>query len=258
MSLILIGFYPLFVSLLGKLRPERASSGPSLPSSVTGLIVFSGLELGVFGVFWLLGWAFSRATKDDLLLRWRGGIMPVLQGFGYALALRLGLVFLIIFVAGIVLTATGMDPKQFAKFIQDNQPQTDSLFSKAALANPLYLLAMTTILSFVVAGCREELWRTAALASLRNLLPDHWTETARWVWAIVLSSIVFGLGHIYQGGLGVVLTALLGAGLGVVTWRHRSIWPSVFAHGFIDATSFLAAALMAGKKLPVHAFWWHW
>ncbi len=257
MSLLLIGLYPVFVSLLGKLRPERAGSGPALPSSVRGLILYSGLELGVFGIFWLLGWAFSRATKDELLLRWRGGLKPILQGFGYAFALRLGLVLIIAFVAGLVLTATGMSAKDFEQFFKQNQPQTDSLFSKTALANPLYLLAMTTILSFVVAGLREELWRTASLAALRHILPDRWSETHRWIWAIAISSVVFGLGHIYQGGIGVIVTAILGAGLGAVTWRHRSIWPSVFAHGFIDATSFLAAAAMASKKLPIPAFWWH-
>lgn len=258
MSLLLIGFYPVFVSLLGRLRPERSGSGPSLPSSVRGLIIFCALELGVFALFWILGWAFSRATKDELLLRWRGGFLPILQGFGYALLLRVGLVVIIAFVAGLVLMALGLDPKQLEQFIKQNQPKTDSLFSKSALANPLYLLAMTTILSFVVAGLREELWRNASLAALRHLLPDHWSDQSRWICAIALSSVVFGLGHLYQGGLGVVFTALLGAGLGTVTWRHRSIWPAVFAHGFIDATSFLAAAAMAAKKIPIPALWCHW
>lgn len=256
MSLLLIGFYPVFLTLLGKLRGGRATTGSALPSSVRGLLIVSAFELGIFAIFWVLGWAFSRATKDELMLRWRGGIWPILQGLGYALALRLGLVLVIIFLAGIILTATGIDPKQFSQFMQKNQPNTDALFAPSALSNPLYLFTMMTVLSFVVAGLREELWRTASLAALRHLLPDDWSERTRWIWAIALSSVVFGLGHLYQGGLGVFFTAILGAGLGAVTWRHRSIWPSVFAHGFIDATSFLAAALMAGKKLPVEVFWW--
>ncbi len=254
-ALLLVGFYPVFVSLLSRARPERSGGegGAALPSSVRGLIVFSLLELGVFGVFWLLGWLFSRATKDELLLRWRGGFKPVWQGFGYALALRLGLVLVIVFVATLFLTVTGTDPKQFGEFMKQNQPKTDSLFPSGALSNPLYLILVCTLLSFVVAGLREELWRNATMAALRHLFPHAWSENARWIVAIVSSSVVFGLGHIYQGGLGVVFTSILGAGLGWVTWRHRSIWPAVFAHGFIDATSFLAAA--AAKKLPVAAFW---
>lgn len=256
MSLLLIGFYPVFVSLLGKIRPQHGGkSGPGLPSSVSGLVLYSLIELGIFGIFWALGWLFSRATKDELLLRWRGGIKPIWQGFLYAFALRLALIFVIIFVAGLYLTLSGTDPKQFAHFMEQNGPKTDALFPKGALSNPLYLLVLTTLLSFVVAGLREELWRNATLAALRHLFPSRWSDNARWISAIALSSIVFGLGHLYQGGMGVVFTSILGAGLGFVTWRHRSIWPSVFAHGFIDATSFLAAAAMAGKKVPLPAFW---
>ena len=256
MSLLLVGFYPVFVSLLGKIRPQHGGDkGAALPSSVRGLVLYSLLELGIFGVFWLLGWLFSRATKDELLLRWRGGIKPVLQGFGYALALRLGLVVVIAFVATLFLTITGTDPKHLAQFMQQNQPKTDSLFPPGALSNPLYLIVMVTLLSFVVAGVREEFWRNATMASLRHLFPSHWSDNARWIVAIGLSSVVFGLGHVYQGGLGVVFTSILGAGLGWVTWRHRSIWPSVFAHGFIDATSFLAAAYAATHKVGISAFW---
>ncbi len=255
MSLLLVGFYPLFLSLLARARPRRAASDTALPSSVRALIVFSLVELGIFGAFWALGWLFSRATKDELLLRWRGGAFkPVWQGFGYAFALRVGLAIAIVLLATLFLMATGTDPKQFGEFMKQNQPNTDSLFPPGALSNPLYLFLMMTLLSFVVAGLREELWRTVAFAALRHLFPDSWSERARWVWSILLSSVVFGLGHLYQGPMGVAITGVLGAGLGWVTWRHRSIWPAVFAHGFIDASSFLAAAVMEGKKVPVSAF----
>ena len=56
------------------------------------------VELGIFAIFWGIGWAFSRATKDELMLRWRGGIMPIVQGLGYALALRIGLGLVLVFV----------------------------------------------------------------------------------------------------------------------------------------------------------------
>ncbi len=255
-SLLLVGLYPVWVSLLGRLRPQHGGkSGAALPSSVGGLLWISALELGTFALFWGLAWAFSRASKDELLLRWRGGVLPVLQGFGYAFALRMGLLFLIMFAAGAFLLLTHTDPKQFAHFIEQNQPQTDALFPPGALHNPLYLFLVVTLLSFVVAGVREELWRTACLAALRHVLPQELKPTARWMVAIAISSVVFGLGHAYQGWLGVVFTTILGAGLGAVTWQHRSIWPAVWAHGFIDATSFLAAAAMQGHKLP-HAAWW--
>ena len=223
MSLLLVGFYPAVFGGSGRSfdRNTAARAARPLPSSARGLVFYSGLELGIFGIFWLLGWAFSRATKDQLLLRWRGGFKPVLQGFGYALALRLGLVVVIIVLATLILAATGIDPKQFAQFMKDIQPNTDALFPKGALSNPIYLILMMSLLSFVVAGVREELWRTACLASLRHLLPAQWSERARWIGAIVVSSVVFGFGHLYQGGLGVVFTAILGRGP-----RRRDVAPS--------------------------------
>jgi len=260
MSLLLIGLYPAFMSLLGEFFSLRSKhkGGSALPSSSANLVIYVLLDLAVFGVFWGLGWLFSRATKDELLLRWRGGFWkPIAAGFGYALGIRLAIVvafaFLFILVAT-ALTVAGHDPKTLSHLIEGAAPKTDALFPKGALANPLYLLLTTTLLSFVAAGGREELWRTACLAALRHLLPDAWAERARWIGAIVLSSIIFGLGHIYQGGLGVVITGCIGAGLGVLTWRNRSIWPSMWAHGFFDATSFLLAAMAASKAIPMPAW----
>ena len=152
-SLLLVGLYPVWVSLLSRVRPRHGGkSGAALPSSVGGLLLFSLLELGTFGLFWGLAWLFSRASKDELLLRWRGKWLPVLLGFAYAFALRMALLVVIIFAAGLFLTLTHTDPKQFERFIKANQPQTDALFPPGALHNPLYLFLMVTLLSFIVAG----------------------------------------------------------------------------------------------------------
>jgi membrane protease YdiL (CAAX protease family) len=52
--------------------------------------------------------------------------------------------------------------------------------------------------------------------------------------------LLFGSGHTVQGALGVCATTLLGLGLGgIMLWR-RSIWEAVIAHGFFDASTFLA------------------
>ena len=255
--LLLIGFYPVWMSLLGEFLSLRfrGKSKSALPSSPIHLVISVSLDLAIFGVIWWLGWLFSRATKDELLLRWRGGFWkPITQGFGYALGIRLAIVVAFMFVfllASIALAVAGHDPKALGHLIEHAAPKDDALFPKGALSNPLYLLLTVTLLSFVAAGGREELWRTACLAALRHLLPDRMSERARWGWAIGLSSVIFGLGHVYQGGLGVIITGIIGAGLGVLTWRNRSIWPSVWAHGFFDATSFLLAAVAMSKKLPI-------
>ncbi|HTH46562.1 MAG TPA: CPBP family intramembrane glutamic endopeptidase, partial [Candidatus Limnocylindria bacterium] len=64
---------------------------------------------------------------------------------------------------------------------------------------------------------------------------NRWGQAA----GITLAAIIFGLGHVPQGPAGVLLTGLLGIGLGWAMTLHRSLWVAVLAHGFFDAASFL-------------------
>ena len=53
---------------------------------------------------------------------------------------------------------------------------------------------------------------------------------------VLFSSLLFGVGHIYQGAFA---AAVLGIAMGAIMVSHRSIWPAVIAHGAFNATSFL-------------------
>lgn len=61
-------------------------------------------------------------------------------------------------------------------------------------------------------------------------------HSTKWAWA--LSSIAFGLAHIYQRPNGMVRAGLLGI---LLTWpvvRTASLYPSILAHFLIDAAAF--------------------
>jgi membrane protease YdiL (CAAX protease family) len=62
---------------------------------------------------------------------------------------------------------------------------------------------------------------------------------------VVLTSLIFGIGHLPQGMLAVAMTALIGMALGAIMVLHRSVWPAVIAHGMFDATSFALIPLVA-------------
>jgi hypothetical protein len=62
-----------------------------LTHSGHGLLIVCGLNLVIFTIVFLLGWLASRATSDELLLRWRPGWWVVPLGVGYSIAIRLGL-----------------------------------------------------------------------------------------------------------------------------------------------------------------------
>ena len=75
--------------------------------------------------------------------------------------------------------------------------------------------------------------------------------------AVVLSSIVFGLGHAYQGPVGMGKTALVGLVLALLTVFSGSLFVPMLLHTVIDLTSgrMMGAALRAADwpTLPEEA-----
>jgi membrane protease YdiL (CAAX protease family) len=93
----------------------------------------------------------------------------------------------------------------------------------------------------VTAGVGEELaYRGYVISVLAGLLGP--------VGAAVLSSVVFGVLHAYQGPLGVARTAALG---GLLAWgflASGSLWPPIAAHALLDVV--LGVALAERMMVP--------
>jgi membrane protease YdiL (CAAX protease family) len=249
--LILITSYLLIVAVvgLGRNKPQE----PALSHTATGLLLVCAVELLSFGLFFGLAWLASRASRDDLLLRWRMNVMPVLLGAGYSIGLRVavGLVTAVISIA--LIAARVMTADSLQDFMLKNRPGIENAVDVAALRdNPAYLWLTLTVVSFVVAGLREELWRSSFLAGMKAVWPRQFGSTLGQVCAVVIASIIFGLAHVSMGVLAALMAGLLGLCLGLIMVFHRSIWPAVFAHGFFDATSMalIPYALELMKHLP--------
>lgn len=104
-------------------------------------------------------------------------------------------------------------------------PQTrDERFGFAALA--------------VTAGIGEEIvWRGFGLTLLFALLP-----TLHPAWPIALAALAFGMAHWYQGFIGVIATAAIGALLASLFWASGSLlWPMLI-HVLIDLRVLLVRA----------------
>ncbi len=84
------------------------------------------------------------------------------------------------------------------------------------------------IVTPTAAFCEEFLYRGYLLAQL-----GHWLHSGSWAWGI--TSLAFGLAHMYQGWSGVLRAALLGALLALPLMRLGSLYPAIFAHALIDA-----------------------
>ena len=95
------------------------------------------------------------------------------------------------------------------------------------------------LLAPTAALCEEFLYRGFLLAQL-----TQWLRSESWAWAA--SSLAFGLAHAYQGWQGMLRATLLGALLAYPVLRFGSLYPSMLAHGLIDA---LALAWLGPKFL---------
>lgn len=102
---------------------------------------------------------------------------------------------------------------------------------------PLSVIASTMLL----VGVYEEL-------TARGFLLARCLIAFDGVWAPVLvSSVLFGLGHIYQGWIGVVQTTVIGVIFAVFTLRWATLWPAIMAHAAMNT---LSVAALTGADSP--------
>lgn len=249
---ILVGFvllaaYPLTLPFLAhalEFLGVRGDPGATLlPDDVRGLLLTGGENLLVFGFWFVLAWSISRLPISRLHLRINDPAQTIGLGFAWSIGLRIGLVCILVLVLLCIWVGTGFKPLD-DNLLQGVRPKVENLLSPEALRNPWYLITNLTLISFVLAGFREELWRAGMITTFLALLPSSWQNRRGQTLAVVLSAAIFGLAHLPQGWGGVVLTGLLGLGLGSAFIAHRSIWIAVLAHGFFDASTFVALWLL--------------
>lgn len=94
----------------------------------------------------------------------------------------------------------------------------------------------------VTAGISEELLYRGFLIAYLSVWVGLWP-------AVVLSSVVFGVGHVYQGGASAALrTGLVGLVLGVVYALAGQIWAPMVLHAAVDLASGWAARQALGAE----------
>ena len=233
---LVIGFYPLLIGVAG--LGKSPAGMPALGESSRYLLTTCATELAIFGSLFGLAVWISRAPKDFLLLHWRGGFWPLPLGVGYSILLRVALGVFVGLLALILIASGVVSLHSLQDYFMDNRPNVEAVVDVSSLRNnPVYFWLTLTLVSFVVAGLREELWRSAFLAGVRGLWPARFSSRKGQLVAVVFAAVIFGLGHAPQGPIAIALTGFLGLGLGAIMVFHKSIWPAVIAHGMFDATS---------------------
>jgi membrane protease YdiL (CAAX protease family) len=247
---VVLASFPIYVCL-GSLRMMSQAGEHQetrlLPESAAGLVRMTLEGVLIFLIFFVAAWLVSRVTGAQLLLRWRRGGIPLLWGLAYSVGLRI----LLVVVIGVPLVAWKLLSGSTALQPDDVRDRLDHLVrSNAVTDNPVYLALALTLVSFVLGGLREELWRSAMLAGIKQLFPKGFERTSGKVAAVLVVAALFGSGHISQGGLGVAMASVVGAALGAIMLWHRSIWEATIAHGLFDASTFVMIYLVT--KYPPH------
>lgn len=243
LSLLLVVPYPLIAAFAG--GADKESKRSVLTGGWKGLLIVCGIELAVFSVVLGIALWLSRTTWDDLLLRARGMGRFIVQGLGYSVAIRFGIGLVMGLIAAVLMVLGVMTQESIEQFVNSNRPDVEKLVDVKALKNdPIYYWLTMTFVSFIVAGLREELWRATSLAGLRKLWPQWFGSTKGQLVGVVLTSAIFGIGHLSQGWFAVGVTGLIGVALGTIMVLHRSAWPAIIAHGAFDATSFALLPLV--------------
>jgi membrane protease YdiL (CAAX protease family) len=102
----------------------------------------------------------------------------------------------------------------------------------------VFLLLVFLGLVWTVAAFGEEL-------NYRGYLMNRVAELAgggRWAWVVslILVSVLFGIGHLYQGIAGIVVNILAGLLYGsLYLWSGRNLWLSIIVHGVYDTVGLL-------------------
>ncbi len=103
-----------------------------------------------------------------------------------------------------------------------------------------FMLFVAIISSWVTAGFAEELiWRGYILKNLAILFGNKKTS---WVLSLIITSLLFGCIHYYQGMIGIIQTGLAGFFLGIIYILNgkKNLWLNIIVHGSIDTISMVA------------------
>lgn len=211
---ILVVFVPfVFIAGLGEWLGSDTDLGPIVINLAYGLsIVIASAVLKSRGT----GWHKIGLARPDC---WR---RTVLLGVG----LTVGTILALLAFRAIVLNLPGLEI----------QPSDQSQYNP--LHGDLPLLLIMLVLSWTTIAFGEEmLFRAFLTNSLSGLFRYR---KARWTFALIGSSVAFGLIHCDYGLAGMAETTLMGLILGFAYLRTgRNLWVTILAHGLMNTLKFV-------------------
>ncbi len=103
----------------------------------------------------------------------------------------------------------------------------------------LSYLPLWILLAIFKAGISEELWRTTAIETFKNVFGKR-----GGIIAVLIGALVFSLGHYYQGWDSVIISGLGGLVYGFLYYFRRSILEVMIAHATRDIIAIVFGYLL--------------
>jgi len=175
----------------------------------------------------LWGLHMRKVPLRQLLGERRPGARAWLADFAFALGYW-AIALLVLAVLGNVLvklSGSHIDPQKIGDVTQKLAPVT-----------PLEMM-LFLVLSISAGVCEELVFR--------GYLQQQFARMGRRIWVgVVLSALVFGAAHGYEGVAGIVLIAAYGAMFGVLALLRRGLRTGMIAHAWHDSISGVALVLL--------------
>jgi len=167
---------------------------------------------------------YQKVSFADIgLKKPKSWIKTLAIGIGFAIAI---LALFLLFINPIIQEFLPIEEKNIDRFV-------------ALKGNlPLFLVGITS--AVLTAGFGEEIiWRGYIMKHLAGIFGGR---RSSWVIALLLTSVLFGCLHFYQGIVGIVQTGLTGFLLGAIFILNgkKSLWINIITHSVIDIISLTA------------------
>lgn len=158
-------------------------------------------------------WLLSGSSLESI------GLVPVADGRQW-IAIGVGVLAVLAQVVYLAMVSRNVDK---LTAIKEQMGKLSNLAPRTPAEGRLFDMA-----SITAGVCEEILYRGLLLATLLPLL-------GTWP-AIVISSLIFGLGHAYQGISGIAKTSVIGLVLALLTVSSGSLFIAIVLHAVVDLT----------------------
>lgn len=126
--------------------------------------------------------------------------------------------------------------------VQFIEQPTDTSRFDIIKENIWMLLGALLAIWFSAAFGEEIIWRGYIMKYAAQFMGD---DKKAWIFSLIITSVLFGALHYYQGPAGMIKTGVAGLFLGTVYILNgkQNLWLNILIHGFVDTISLIAIFL---------------